>query len=184
VGPTGTFFPVTSLAARTDGAVFGEDPFGMLFRVNLLTGTGTPVGGSGVFGLHPRGTLAFGPGDTLFTIIGSSLYTQDQNTGAATPVGATPLDLAFPAGLYFASGQAFAFDFIGKIFTIDTGTGSDSWTGVTVSGGFGAIHGAAVQPQQGEPVAVPEPSGFMLFLVGLGVPAGALFRRRRKEFAQ
>jgi hypothetical protein len=181
VGPTGTFFPVTSLAARKDGAVFGDDPFGMLFRVNLLTGTAAPVGGSGVSDLHRRGTLAFGPGDTLFIIIGNSLYTQDQNTGAATPVGATPLDIAFPGGLVFADGQAFAFDFFGKIFTIDTGTGTDSWTGVTVSGGFGAFHGAAVQPQQLEPVAVPEPSGFMLFLVGVGVPAGRLFLRRRRQ---
>jgi hypothetical protein len=178
VGPTGTFFPVTSFAARTDGTLFGEDPFGMLYRVNPATGAATPVGGSGVFGLHPRGTLAFGPGDTLFTIIGSSLFTQDQSTGTATPVGAGTLDIAFPGGLFFDNGQAFALDFFGKLFTVDTGTGSDSWTGVTADG-FGAFHGAAVQPQQA-PAAVPEPSGFLLFLVGLGVPAGAMFLRRRK----
>jgi hypothetical protein len=184
VGPTGTFFPVTSLAAAKDGTVFGEGPDGTLYRMNPSTGMATAVGASGVAGLHRRGTLAFGPGDHLFIIIGNSLYSQDPNTGAATVVGAMPLDIAFPGGLVFADGQAFAFDFIPKIFTINTADGTDSWTGVSVSDDGGvAIHGAALQPQQVEPASIPEPSGFLLFLVGVGVPAGALILLRRRKLA-
>src|SRR5262249_3894173 len=80
--------------------------------------------------------------------------------------------------------QAFAFDFIPKIFTINTPDGTDSWTGVSVSDDGGvAIHGAALQPQQVEPASIAEPSGFLLFLVGVGVPAGALILLRRRKLA-
>jgi hypothetical protein len=86
---------------------------------------------------------------------------------------------AFPGGLFFADGQAFVFDFIPKLFTLDTATGTDSYTGITLTV-FGAIHGAAVPPPVG-PAAVPEPGGFILLLVALGVPAVRSFLRRRRK---
>jgi hypothetical protein len=185
VGSTGTFFGLNSLAARSDGTLFGEDPFGTLYRLNPATGQGTQVGGSGIFGLHSTGMLAFGPGDNLFSdnsFFGDFLTTQDQNTGTETEIGSTPLNINFPGGLFFDNGQAFAFGFFGDINTINTATGASSPTGISVTGGFGQVLGAAAQPQQA-PVAVPEPSGFMLFLVGLGIPGAALLHRRRRQLA-
>jgi hypothetical protein len=187
VGSTGTFFGLNSLAARSDGTVFGEDPFGTLYTLDPATGKGTLVGGSGVFGLHSTGILAFGPGDTLFSdnsFFGDFLTTQNQSTGAETQVGSNALNINFPGGLFFDNGQAFGFGFFGDINSINTGTGTSSPTGVSISGGFGQVLGAAAQPQEA-PVAVPEPSGFMLFLVALGVPGAAwLLRRRKKLTAQ
>jgi hypothetical protein len=185
VGSTGTFFGLNSLAARSDGTLFGEDPFGTLYRLNPATGQGTQVGGSGIFGLHSTGMLAFGPGNSLFSdnsFFGDFLTTQDQNTGVETQVGSTPLNINSPGGLFFDNGQAFAFGFLGDISTIDTATGTSSSTGVTVSGGFGQVLGAAAQPQQAPP-AVPEPSGFVLFLVGLGISGAALLLRRWRKSA-
>jgi hypothetical protein len=49
VGATGTFFGVTTLAARGDGALFGTDAFtngpgGFVYSVNAATGTATSIG--------------------------------------------------------------------------------------------------------------------------------------------
>jgi hypothetical protein len=174
VGATGTFFGLNSLAARSNGTLFGEDPFGTLYTLNPATGQATLVGSSGIFGLHSTGMLAFGPGDTLFSdnsFFGDFLTTQNQTTGAETQVGSTSLDAN--NGLFFDNGQAFAFNFFGEIFAINAGTGTDSSTGVTVSGGFGPIHAAAAAP------AVPEPSALTLLAVGAAALAGHAWRRRR-----
>jgi len=175
VGATGTFFALNSLAARSDGALFGEDPFGALYTLNPATGQATLVGSSGIFGLHSTGMLAFGPGDTLFSdnsFFGDFLTTENQTTGAETQVGSTSLDANH--GLFFDNGQAFAFNFFGEIFAINAGTGTDSSTGVTVPGGFGAIHGAAAAP------AVPEPTSLTLLAVGAAGLAGYAWRRRQR----
>jgi hypothetical protein len=183
VGATGTFFALNTLAARSDGALFGEEFTGNLYRLDPQTGMATLVGGSGQFPTqNATGMLAFGPGDTLFSDFGGFLNTRDQNTGLATRVGSTPLNINFPGGLFFDNGQAFAFGFFGDINSINTATGTSSPTGVSISGGFGQVLGAAVQPQQVAP-AVPEPSGFLLFLVGLGVPGGVWWLRRRRQLA-
>jgi len=50
-------------------------------------------------------------------------------------------------------------------------------TGVTVIGGFGTISAAAVAPSSTS--AVPEPSGFVLFLAGLA-PAAVWLRRKSR----
>jgi hypothetical protein len=175
VGPTGTFFALNSIASRTDGALFGEDPFGSLFSVSTTTGTGTLIGSTGVFGLRPTGTLAFGAGDTLFTIIGDFLYTQNQSTGAATLVGPGPLGISFPGGLVFTDGQLQAFNFFGAIYTINTSTGIATPTGVNVIGGFGQILGAAPATT----AAVPAPGALALLTIGLTVQGGVMLLRRR-----
>jgi hypothetical protein len=185
VGNTGSFFALNSLAAGSNGKLFGEDPFGNLFSIDPQTGKATEVGPANEFGLHPTGTLAFGPGDMLFTDIsffGDFLNTQDQSNGMATKVGSTALDINFPGGLFFDNGQAFAFGFFGELFSINTGTGTANSTGVTISGGFGPVLGAAAGPAEN---VVPEPSGFVLFLSALALSGGAwrLAPRRRPQQA-
>lgn len=178
LGSTGTFFRLNSLAARGDGLLFADDPFGDLYRVDPATALATLVGGSGVFGLHEEGGLAFGPDDTLYSLIsffGSSLYTRDPQTGAAARVGTSPTGINSPGGLFFDNDRLYAFDFFSNIYTIDTTTGVGTPTGVSVSGGFGSIRGAAAP----RAAIIPEPSTLAL-LVSISVGgAGYLLRKRR-----
>jgi hypothetical protein len=185
VGPTNSFFGQSNLAARGDGALFATDPFtngpgGFVYRVNPTTGAATSIGQSGLTGgFAAPGGLAFGPTGSLFLLYGlftDNLYTLNQTNGVASLVGASGVELN---GLVFSEGTAYAFDFFGRIYTINPTTGAATFTGVTVTGGFGPVNAAAGGP--GASAVIPEPAS--LLLVGLGgvAAAGCVWRRRAKD---
>jgi hypothetical protein len=178
VGATGSFFGLVNLAARSDGALFATDAFtngpgGFVNTVNPKTGTATSIGQSGLSGgFAATGGLAFGPGNTLFMQYGLSttdLYTVNQSTALATKLGTSGVSTN---GLVFTGGNAYAFNFFGEIFTLDTTTGAATDTGVAVTGGFGQIDAATA-------AAVPEPTSLALVSFGAASLAGYSWRRRR-----
>lgn len=183
VGPTGAFFGQANLAARGDGALFATDPFtsgpgGFVNRVNPTTGAATSIGQSGLTGgFAAPGGLAFGPDGSLFLLYGlftDNLYKVNQMTGVASAVGASGVELN---GLVFSEGTAYAFDFFGRIYTVNPTTGAATFTGVTVNGGFGPINAAAGGPASS--AVVPEPTSLtLLAFVGVAV-GGYVWRRRR-----
>jgi PEP-CTERM motif len=185
IGPTGSFFGMVNLAARSDGSLFATDAFtngpgGFVYGINPGTGQATSIGQSGLTGgFAATGGLAFGAGNTLFMQYGLfasdyALYTVNQSTGAASLVGTTGVSTG---GLVFAGGNAYAFDFFGEIYTIDTTTGAATDTGVSVTGGFGPIDAAVAAP------AVPEPSSLALASLGAASLAGYCWRRRLRAAA-
>jgi hypothetical protein len=179
VGATGSGFGLVNLAARSDGALFATDAFtngpgGFVYSVNPATGKATSIGQSGLSGgFAATGGLAFGPGDTLFMQYGLfasdyALYTVNQSTALATKVGSSGVSTN---GLVFFGGNAYAFNFFGEIFTLNTTTGAATDTGVSVTGGFGQIDAAAV--------VVPEPTSLALVSFGAAGLAGYCWRRRK-----
>jgi hypothetical protein len=181
VGATGSFFGLVNFAGRSDGALYGTDPFtngpgGFVDKVDPATGKATAIGQSGLSGgFAATGGLAFGPGNTLYLDYGlftTDLYTVNQNNGQATKVGNSGVSTG---GLVFAGGKAYAFNFFGEIYTFDLTTGAATDTGVAVQGGFGPIDAAAAGPA-GSPI--PEPASLTLLSLGALGLAGYAWRRR------
>jgi hypothetical protein len=177
VGPTGINVNVS--ASLLTGEQFAIDNVNRLYRINPDTGAATLVGPTGLPGisLSDFATALAGDTTTLYYIfeqggpppVASTLYRLDLTTGLATAVG--PTGTTHLEGGGFADGTFYAysgFNVTHRIFTIDRATGAAT-AGPNYSQGF-RVFGS----NQG--VAVPEPSAFTLFTLGL---LGYGWRRRR-----
>ena len=115
IGPTG-FAQVGGIDFHSSGVLYGlghriSDNEEVLITIDPVTGVGTEVGPTNVFGMYPD--IAFRPSDgALFGMQGRDLYSINTATGAAALVGATGLSgggngLAFSSAnvLYLANGQ-------------------------------------------------------------------------------
>ena len=140
------------------------------FSFNLLTGTSTRIGSTGV----TIDALAFSPTGTLFALGQGEgrLFTINTATGATTVVGELNVDQNSSfAGLTFAPDGTLYAAIDDQLFTVNPATGAA--TSVDPMGfgpNFGAISGLAF--------AVPEPTSAALLSVGLLLAAN---RRRRND---
>lgn len=137
-----------------------------LFSFNLLAGTSTRLGTTGV----TIDALAFSPSGVLFALGQGEgrLFTVNQTNGATTVVGelGVPQDSSF-AGLTFAPNGTLYATIDDALYTLNVATGAA--TPVNAFGtNFGAISGLAFGP-------VPEPTTTAMLAVGVL----ALIRRRR-----
>lgn len=113
-------------AAPIGFGVDGDTSNSTFYSIDLATGIGTTIGGSGGLNFGDVEALSFF-GNTLYAIDDSSnqLITIDTTTGAGTAVGALGVSVAGPGLAISASGDAFMGDRSGgDLWTVNLGTGA------------------------------------------------------------
>lgn len=184
-----------SVLGGLGGTIYATDLANNLYNVNSSTGAATLIGKTGIPALpfvplstNPDGTFnaydevlfgangklyatfdAFTIDSTTFTLgsvlIPDNLYQIDPTTGAATVIGPTDLNLAAVADV---NGTFYAFnDGTSQIVTLDVANGKTSFV-TDFDPAVGLVVGAA-----------PTPEPLSTALVGVGLMAIALCRRRR-----
>ena len=160
IGPTGSRDGIDAGLDYYDGVLYnlnGGSGVSTLYRVNRHNGNAIAVGSTSTFldGLAiNRDGRAFG---TDWTIT-DSLYEVDLETGSVTLVGSLGLgNVSKQSGLAFLGGTLYALTSEGKIYTIDTSTGSASFVTNVTNDGCGSAtldgwEGLAIPPCSG---AVP-----------------------------
>lgn len=133
VGPIGSSEVRGLSASPYPNIVYGAETSGQkLWTINVGTGAGSSV--RGVFGYDIR-ELAYDPvNDVLYGTDFSKLYTVDQSSGAAAPVGAFGSDIVFAWALDYdtATSRIYGVDAaLDQLFWADPSTG-----GATLIGGF------------------------------------------------
>ena len=158
-----------TLYGDTTSAFSGSD---LLYTIDTTTGAANFVGALGatnVYGLgFSQGGALFGT-DSLGNLLGVST-----STGAASLIGATGFTNVFDLASRPGDDVMFATPGGNNLLTLNTATGAAS-----VVGPFGPslnIAGLAFLS------AVPEPSGWAMMIVGVGLAGGAM-RARRKAAA-
>ncbi len=123
---TFAFMASNTKAAPTAFGVDGDTSNSTFYSIDLATGTGTTIGGTGGLKFGDVEALSFF-GNTLYAIDDSSnkLITIDTTTGAGTAVGALGVSVSGPGLAISASGVAFMGDRSGNdLWTVDLGTGA------------------------------------------------------------
>lgn len=146
-----------------------------LYSINPTTGAATLIGPTGLGYGSWRGLST--NSSTLYFADGPDLYTLSTTTGTATLVGA--FGSSAEMGVLLTEGGVLygGDDTNNTVDTINTGTGAAT-VGPTPSGSFGgSFYGLAPSPVPGATVT-PEPA--TLSLLGMGVSALALIRRRMR----
>ncbi len=186
--------PFTRLASSGSGTLFadtnttGTDPSAILCTVNPQTGTKTEIGSTGLTSPRStRGAMAFGPDNTLYTLLRTdttshfSLATRNLATGAAALIGDSGFGSAASGIFGLVSVNQSLYGVVhdstfggsnGTVVTFNTATGLAVSTGIT-PGVFG-INGLAVRP-----AAAPSPSAAAVLFGGL-LPGLLLMHRRKK----
>jgi len=120
----GIGFPSTHIAFSAAGALYGIDPVnGQLLQIDVMTGSGSPVGGLGSAIVEVKGLTFDGDGHLWMAAIddamGPSLFEIDRDTGAATWIGA--IDEAYVGALASSGDTVFTASY--ALATLDTTTG-------------------------------------------------------------
>jgi hypothetical protein len=168
------------------------DPPGAL-KVTSITGTFTDAS-DGIFGAAITGLIPISPAperDPVFDpLVPTSLSFIDFPGGALSynnlffPNG-SPIDCAFPFG-------GTLFDVFGVAFTVDGGYQAEVWGDGDLFGPGRHAYGAAVADARGgltyvfnglHTVSVPEPTAWLLMLIGFAGLGGGLRRARGRPAA-
>jgi hypothetical protein len=188
---TGAFISINDQGGSGFWAALAADPAAnLLYTVDLAQSTFpllsvTPLGVISTIGDTNQfiGGLAFdSDSNVLYGADGTSLYTIDTATGAATLVGITGISNSSP-GLAFDTESDILYLNVGgsdpnadNLYQVDTGTGLATLVGPNgPTEGLG-IMGLAFVPS----VAVPEPATAPLLVIGtVGLVVWAYLRQRR-----
>jgi hypothetical protein len=176
IGNLGTM--VTSLVFGADGTLYGADT--SLYTINPTTGFASTLGNGGT-SYASAGDLAF-IGNALY--LSSTSFPQDvlvqldTATGAGTLIG--QLGTANMYGLA-SNDRLTLYGVAGtEVFTIDPSSGASTLLGSYGEQGLGTAYGTAFLYESAP--AIPEPSGYILAIAGLGLLGMTSGRRARTLF--